>query len=42
VRVVCGRDYEGVDFLLEDFEIVQGVARCSEGLDAGPNGNVER
>lgn len=42
VCAVCGRDYKGVDFLLEDFEIVQGVAGGGEGLDAGPVGNLER
>ncbi len=38
---VCGRGNEGVEFLLEDFEMVQGVAGGGEGLDAGPVGDVE-
>ncbi len=39
---VCGRGNEGVEFLLEGFEMVQGVAGGGEGLDAGPVGDVER
>jgi len=42
VCAVCGRGNEGVEFLLEGFEMVQGVAGGGEGLDAGPVGDVER